>query len=66
MKIPLKRAAELFLLTAVSMGLGWAAHQATATPEPALSGYVPAGALLYLEAKDLSSLLSDWNASPQK
>ena len=56
----------LFLLSAVSIGLGWAAYQATAAPEPAVSGYVPAGALLYLQAKDFSSLLSDWNASPQK
>jgi len=39
----------------------------TATPEePSLSRYVPSGPLLYLEAKDFSSLLSDWNASPQK
>jgi hypothetical protein len=27
---------------------------------------VPAGSLLYLEAKDFSSLLGDWNSSPQK
>ena len=41
----------------------------TASPRPPrlrLSKYVPAGPLLYLEAKDFSSLLSDWNASPQK
>jgi hypothetical protein len=31
-----------------------------------LSKFVPAGPLLYLEAQDFSSLLSDWISSPQK
>jgi hypothetical protein len=31
-----------------------------------MSKYVPAGPLLYLESKDFSSLLSDWNSSAQK
>ena len=35
-------------------------------PQPPLSKYVPAGPLLYLEAKDFSALLADWNSSPQK
>jgi hypothetical protein len=35
------------------------------TPSP-LSGFMPPGAMLYIEAKDFSSLLSDWNASPEK
>jgi hypothetical protein len=34
-------------------------------PQP-MSSVFPAGALLYLEAKDLGALLSDWNASPEK
>jgi len=55
-----------FLIAVVSMGLGWTAFQATATPEPPLSKYVPSAALLYLQAKDFSSLLADWNRSPQK
>ena len=47
-------------------GIGWAAYRAaTPTPQP-LSRFIPAGPLLYLEAKDFSSLLSDWNSSPQK
>jgi hypothetical protein len=36
-----------------------------ATPSP-LSGFMPPGAMLYIEAKDFSSLLSEWNASPEK
>ena len=48
-------------------GIGAAAYRAAAAPAAQrLSKYVPAGPLLYLEAKDFSSLLSDWNSSPQK
>ncbi len=47
-------------------GLGWAAYRAAAPAPQPLSKYVPAGPLLYLEAKDFSALLSDWNSSPQK
>jgi hypothetical protein len=54
------------LIAAVSVGLGWTAHQTTAAAEPPLSRYVPSGSLLYLQAKDFSSLLADWNRSPQK
>ena len=45
-------------------GIVWGAYQAA--PSTPLSHYVPAGPLLYLEAKDFSSLLADWNSSPQK
>lgn len=31
-----------------------------------LAGYFPGGALLYVEAADFSSLVGDWNASPEK
>ena len=58
--------AIVLLIGAVSIGLGWPAHQTAAAPEASLSSYVPSGALLYLQAKDLSSLLADWNRSPQK
>jgi hypothetical protein len=59
-------AATVLLIGAVSMGLGWAAYQTAATPEVPLSRDVPSGALLYLQAKDFSALLADWNRSPQK
>jgi hypothetical protein len=56
----------VLLIAAVSIGLGRARYQAAATPEAPLSGYVPSGALLYLQAKDFSALLNDWKGSPQK
>src|SRR5579862_7445876 len=75
--IALSLAAALFVLTAC---LVWAAkpatarsllriltlrHAANSAPSP-LPGYMPSGAMLYIEAKDLSGLLADWNASPAK
>jgi hypothetical protein len=63
----MKRIAVLFLIALTGIGIGLAAYRAVAAPAPQpLSKYVPAGALLYLEAKDFSSLLTDWNSSPQK
>jgi hypothetical protein len=58
--------AVVLLIGAVSIGLGGAAYQTAATPAVPLSRYVPSGALLYLQAKDLSGLLTDWNGSLQK
>jgi hypothetical protein len=58
--------AIVLLVGAVSMGVGWSAYQTNAAPQPPLSSYAPPGALLYLEAKDFSALLADWNGSPQK
>ena len=56
----------LVLILSVCIGLGSAAYQNLA-PEPRpLTRYVPAGALLYLEAKDFSSLLAKWNNSPEQ
>jgi len=55
------------LLTALfCAGIVWAAYQAAEPSLTPLSKYVPAGPLLYLEAKDFSSLLADWNSSQQK
>jgi len=57
----------IFLLSALlCAGIGWAAYQAAAPSRSPLSKYVPAGPLLYLEAKDFSALLADWNSAPQK
>ncbi|MGB6431935.1 MAG: hypothetical protein WBF06_15235 [Candidatus Acidiferrales bacterium] len=48
----------------------WAASKPSATSAPSdpspLAGFMPPGAMLYIEAKDFSSLLSEWNASPEK
>ncbi len=62
----MKRAAIFLLVAIVCVGIGWAAYEKGPPSEAPLSGYVPAGAMLYLEAKDFSSLLEDWNSSPQK
>jgi hypothetical protein len=62
----MKRAAILLLLSIASIGASWAAFQALTPEGPPLSHCVPAGSLLYLQARDFSALLGDWNASPQK
>jgi len=56
----------LLLIAAVTVGLGRTAYQAVPILDPPLSKYFPSGALLYLQAKDFSSLLADWNGSSQK
>jgi hypothetical protein len=64
----MKRTAISFLLLSAlfSAGIVWATYQAAAPSVTPLSKFVPAGPLLYLEAKDFSALLADWNSSPEK
>jgi hypothetical protein len=62
----MKRLIVFLFLCAVCFGVSWAAFQGVAVEEPAYSHFFPSGALLYLQAKDFSALLSDWNGSPQK
>lgn len=48
--------------------LSWATYQAAA-PVPdqrSLARVLPQGALAYIEAKDFSAILQEWNASPEK
>ena len=61
----MKRLIVFLILCAVCFGVSWAAFQGVAVEEPAYSHFFPSGALLYLQAKDFSGLLSDWNGSPQ-
>src|SRR5260370_41995899 len=61
-----ERAAILLLLSIASIGASWAAFENLSPEAPPVSHYVPAGSLLYLQAKDFSAMLNDWNASPQK
>jgi hypothetical protein len=61
----MKRMALTVSVALVFAGVIWGAHQAVAPSTP-LSKYVPSGPLLYLETRDFSSLLDDWNSSPQK
>ncbi len=46
--------------------LAWLFAQAPANSAVDLARLVPAGPLLYLEAKDFGALLSDWNGSQEK
>jgi hypothetical protein len=58
---------RLLLLSPAAAALAALAFWAFAQPAPQpMSSVFPAGALLYLEAKDLGALLSDWNGSPEK
>ena len=62
----MKRVIILVLIAAACLGVSWGAYQVvTSPPEPALSRYFPSGALLYLQAKDFSSLLSRWDNSDE-
>ena len=62
----MKRVIIFVLIAAACIGVSWGAYQAaTSPPEPALSRYFPSGALLYLQAKDFSSLLSRWDNSDE-
>jgi hypothetical protein len=64
----MKRRIVTFLIATVCVGVSWGAYQAatSSAPEPALSGFVPSGASLYLQTKDFSSLLADWDKSREK
>ena len=62
----MKRAIIFVLIAAACLGVSWGAYQvATSPPAPSLSRYFPSGALLYLQAKDFSSLLSRWDNSDE-
>ena len=62
----MKRIAILLSVAVACAGIAWAAYLVATPSTDPLARYVPAGPLLYMEAKDFSSLLSDWNSSPQK
>jgi hypothetical protein len=62
----MNRTAICLAIAFVCTSIGWTTHSAANPEDPPLSKYVPAGPLLYLETKDFSGLLADWNASPQK
>ena len=60
------KALRVACVAALLLGVaGWAFFQ-SAPPSRSLAEVVPAGPLLYLEAKDFSAIVRDWNASPEK
>src|SRR5262249_46972526 len=62
----MKRLIVLVLIACGCLAAALATYRAPAPESPALSRFVPAGGLLYLEAKDFATLVKDWNSSPQK
>lgn len=64
----MKRPITRWVVVATALcAIGWAAYQGTAqSAEARMASLMPQGAVLFLEAKDLSSLLQEWNASPVK
>ena len=62
----MKRTFVLLVGAIVSLAAALAAHYAKSAEEPSLAKFAPPGALLYLEAKDFSSLLARLNDSQEK
>jgi hypothetical protein len=63
----LQRIAVLGLLTLCIAGLiGWTLFRPQTGPTHPLDQMMPEGALLYVEARDFSALLKDWNAAPER
>jgi hypothetical protein len=62
------RAIVTAVLAAGLLGVSWAAYRVAVpqAPDPELSRFIPSGALLYLQAKDFSALLSEWDQSQEK
>jgi hypothetical protein len=46
--------------------IGWSLFRPQAGPTHPLDQMMPEGSLLYIEAKDFSGLLKDWNGSPER
>jgi len=62
----MKRAILVALLSIGFFGVAWGAYRVASPAEPELSHFVPSGALVFLQAKDFSSLLADWDKSQEK
>ena len=62
----MKRLAALLCVALACVGIGKAAFRRAPKQDTRLSRFVPAGPLVYLEAKDFSTLLRDWNSSSQR
>lgn len=63
----MQKLSTLGLLTLCVTGIiGWSLFRPQAGPMHSLDQMMPEGSLLYIEAKDFSSLMKDWNGSPER
>ena len=63
----LQKLSVLGLLALCVTGIiGWSLFRPQAGPVHPLDQMMPEGSLLYIEAKDFSGLLKDWNSSPER
>ena len=63
----LRKFSVLGLLALCVTGIiGWSLFRPQAGPAHPLDQMMPEGSLLYIEAKDFSGLLKDWNGSPER
>lgn len=65
MSLGRKPASLILLGLCISAIAAWSFFQAQAAPKRQLDQITPEGALLYIEAKDFSALLKDWNTSAE-
>lgn len=54
------------LATCIAGMIGWTLFRPQTGPTHRLDQMMPEGALLYIETRDFSGLLKDWNASPER
>jgi hypothetical protein len=63
----MQRIAVVGLLALCIAGvIGWTLFQPQTGPTHPLDQMMPEGALLYIDARDFSGLLKDWNAAPER
>src|SRR5689334_2706725 len=63
----LKKISALGLLALCITGIiSWSLFRPQAGPKHQLDQIMPEGSLLYIEARDFSALLKDWNSSPER
>ncbi|MGZ7104445.1 MAG: hypothetical protein ACXVKC_03350 [Candidatus Angelobacter sp.] len=55
----------MLILCATGM-IGWSLFRPQAGPTHSLDQMMPEGSLLYIEARDFSGLMKDWNSSPER
>src|SRR5688572_8992982 len=60
----MKKRVLAIVIVLAAVGVAWLIAQGA--PANSLASLFPGGALVYVEARDYSALLRDWNASPEE